>query len=578
MGSVVVIPLPAVILNGNTLCRWRDTVMKKIPFYAIPSVVYGCKQSCLGFAVVLFLLTTAFNQQSTASDLHYFNKPPRAKTSPASDVTNNSATLTGIANANGLSTTVWFQYRIVNGPSQNTFSTQTVIGTSDTGVSIGIIQLLPGMTYYYRLVARNDAGIVYGEELSFTTTDIQASVTTDISPPAGSVSINKGAYYTNSSVVTVTLSATDNIGVSGYYLSAAAIPPSSYAAGWMSVTPPAKNYREDVAYTPDNGDGENTVYVWYKDASGNISDGARDSIIVDTTPPALTISDPTSDPLYMTTSKTISISGSASDDVNEIKSIVWSSDTARGEKDRKTVGWTISNIELLEGDNVITVKAMDSVGNMGIATITVTYAAGNYPPAVITGTAMNITTDLVTLTGTVNAKGLPSAVWFQYGTSSDFYSDTSSQKGIGSGLGDIQVSDRINGLLAETRYYYRLAAQNSAGITYGNELTFSTMPPKGRIYGEVVCSAGGKPVGSARLCFKGTGAKRKAFRVLSSDENGFFACTDLGADAYLISATKAGFKGIRRTLELKEGEEKKIEIPLEEIKGEDQKGDKKSNE
>ena len=63
--------------------------------------------------------------------------------------------------------------------NQNTFSTQTVIGTSDTEVSFSIIELLPGTTYYYRLAARNDTGTTYGDEVSFTT-DMKASHTTDI--------------------------------------------------------------------------------------------------------------------------------------------------------------------------------------------------------------------------------------------------------------------------------------------------------------------------------------------------------------------------------------------------------------
>ncbi|MDN3513830.1 MAG: carboxypeptidase regulatory-like domain-containing protein [Candidatus Brocadia sp.] len=502
---------------------------------------------------------------------------PTATTSSASNVSYNSATLQGTVNAHGLSTTVWFQYRIVNGPSKNTFSIQTVIGASDTEVNIGVIALLPGTTYYYRIVARNDAGTTYGSEMSFTTTDMHAHLTTEITPPTGSININNGAYCANSLTVTANLSATDNTGVTGYYLSADATPPSRYTTGWTSTTP-TLNYKEDVSYTLSDGDGRNTVYAWFKDASGNISDTASASVVVDTTPPTITIADPTSDQTYTTTSGTISISGSASDDINEITSIVWINNEERSKTERKTIGWTIPNIDLVKGDNVITVTAADSMGNAGTTTITITYAEANNSPAVTTGPATSITTDMATLSGVVNAMGLPTTAWFQYGTSSEHYSGVSSIQNIEDVLRDVPVSDRISGLQTGTAYYYRLAAQNSDGISYGDEMTFDTLPPKGRIYGSVVSFVKGEPAESARLRLKGTKARKKAFKVTFSDANGFFEFEDLDADTYDISAIKADFKSTSQTVALEEGEEKKIDIILRKIKKEDQAGDLKTDQ
>ncbi|MEP9412403.1 MAG: carboxypeptidase regulatory-like domain-containing protein [Candidatus Brocadia sp.] len=498
--------------------------------------------------------TPAYSLQSTTS-------APVVTTGAASNVTYNSATLSGTVNARGLSTTVWFQYRIVNGPSRNTFTTQTVIGTSGTEVSMRIIELLPGTTYYYRLVARNKAGTTYGNEASFTTIDIHAPVTTEITPPRGSISINNGAYCTNSLTVILNLSATDNTGVSGYYLAASASPPSQYTAGWTSITP-AINYKEDVTYTLNNGDGWNTIYVWYKDASGNVSDTASASIVVDTTPPTITVTNPTSDLTYTTTSRTISISGNASDDVNEITSVVWSNNRGRIETERKTIGWTIPDIDLAEGDNVITVAATDSAGNTGTTTITITCEEANNIPTVITGHATGIAMDSATLTGVVNAMGLPSEVWFQYGTSSERYTDSSSIHSTENIFDNIPVSNRVSGLQAGTTYYYRLVAQNSDGTTYGDEMTFDTLPPKGRISGNIVHFIKGEPVESARLRLKGTKARKKSFKVTFSHENGFFEFKDLDADAYDISVIKTDFKSTSQTVKLEEGEEKEVRITL----------------
>jgi len=546
--------------------------MGKILFGLIPSAMPGFRRCFFSFVTVLFLFTTVNHSPSAAYTPQSSAAAPTVTTGSASQVTYNSATLRGTVNANGLSTTAWFQYRIVNGPSKSTFSTQTVIGTSDTEVSFSIIQLLPGTTYYCRLVAKNDAGTTYGDEVSFTTADMKTSLTADITAPTGSVSINNGAYCTNSLTFTLELSAADNMGVTGYYLSASDVPPDPHTVGWISTTP-ATRYQEDVSYTLSNGDGENTIYVWYKDASGNISDVASDSIIVDTTPPTITIANPTSGSTYKTTSKTINISGNASDSTSEINNVVWSTSKGEDETESKTISWNISNIDLLEGDNEITIKATDSVGNTGITTITITYAVGNNPPIVITGPATSITTDFAILTGTVNANGLSATAWFQYGTSSGSYSHTSSIVNIESSSVDTQINSYISGLSAATIYYYKLAAQNSIGTAYGREMSFNTKPPKGKISGYVMESINGKPIESVRLRLKGTKARKKAFKILFSDAEGFYEFNELDADTYDIFAIKTGFKSTSQTVELKDFWGKKIEIKLRSIQVDEQKKD-----
>ena len=542
-------------------------IMRKLLFGINSSAMLGFMRCFFCLVEILFLFISVNHSQSAADSPQSAAAAPTVTTDAASRVTHNSATLRGTVNANGLSTTAWFQYRIVDGPSKSTFSTQTVIGTSDTEVSFSIIELLPGTTYYYRLAARNDGGTTYGDEASFTTTDMKTSHTTDISSPAGSISINGGDYCTNSLTVTLELFARDNIGVTGYCISTSAVPPDLHTVGWTSITP-ATRYQGDISHTLSNGDGENTIYVWYKDAAGNISGGANDSIIVDTTPPEILITNPTSDTTYKTTSKTITISGSASDITSEINNVVWSTGKGRDETESKTISWSISNVALIEGDNEITIKATDSVGNTGMTTITITYAADNNPPVVITGSATNVTTDFATLTGIVNAEGLSATAWFQYGTSSGFYSHTSPIVNIERSSLDTQINCYISGLLAGTTYYYRLAAQNSVGIAYGHEMSFNTKPPKGRISGYVMDSISGKPIESVRLRLKETKARKKTFRVMFSGPDGFFEFNELDADTYDIYSIKTGLKSTRQAVELKEGEEINVEIKLRSIQEE----------
>jgi len=101
-----------------------------------------------------------------------------------------------------------------------------------------------------------------------------------------------------------------------------------------------------------------------------------------------------------------------------------------------------------------------------------------FAPTVVTGAATSVTTSSATLNGTVNANGTSTTAWFNFGTTSGVYSGTSTTQGV-SGTSDTAVSIGISGLSEGTTYYYRIAAQNTAGTTYGsqNSFTTDTSPP-----------------------------------------------------------------------------------------------------
>jgi len=92
----------------------------------------------------------------------------------------------------------------------------------------------------------------------------------------------------------------------------------------------------------------------------------------DTTAPAVSITSPTVSGNYSTTSATVSLSGTASDNI-DVASVTWSnlgngtSGSASG-----TGSWNIASITLAQGANQIMVTAHDAAGNAGGATLTVT--------------------------------------------------------------------------------------------------------------------------------------------------------------------------------------------------------------
>jgi hypothetical protein len=108
-----------------------------------------------------------------------------------------------------------------------------------------------------------------------TNTDGEADTT---SPANTSISINYNADNATSTSVTLAISATDNVGVTGYYASESSTTPEG-SASWTSVTS-TTSYSANVSFTLSSVDNEiKTVYIWFKDSAGNISSPASDTIM-----------------------------------------------------------------------------------------------------------------------------------------------------------------------------------------------------------------------------------------------------------------------------------------------------------
>jgi hypothetical protein len=90
--------------------------------------------------------------------------------------------------------------------------------------------------------------------------------------------INKGgAYFTATGLVNLSLSATSGKGVTGYLASESPVAPDASDPRWVKF-PATTEYSQKVKYTMSGSTGEKKVYVWFKDAAGNISDVRSDTI------------------------------------------------------------------------------------------------------------------------------------------------------------------------------------------------------------------------------------------------------------------------------------------------------------
>lgn len=106
----------------------------------------------------------------------------------------------------------------------------------------------------------------------------------------------------------------------------------------------------------------------------------RITIVYDPTAPTVNITTPTSDAVFLTTNSTIALAGVASDNLT-VQSVTWSNAATADTGTAVGVGlWNIPTIDLVEGDNDITVTVTDSVGNVNTDTIKVVY--DGTPPAI----------------------------------------------------------------------------------------------------------------------------------------------------------------------------------------------------
>jgi hypothetical protein len=95
--------------------------------------------------------------------------PPTVTTGLATNVRTNNATVGGLVNPNGLSTTAKFLYGTTTNYGSVTNISGTLTGTQATNVSVGLTGLAAGTTYHYTLVATNTAGSTQGVDQTFAT-------------------------------------------------------------------------------------------------------------------------------------------------------------------------------------------------------------------------------------------------------------------------------------------------------------------------------------------------------------------------------------------------------------------------
>ncbi len=126
-------------------------------------------------------------------------------------------------------------------------------------------------------------------------------------------------------------------------------------------------------------------------------------------------------------------------------------------------------------------------------------AQADGPPIVTTGLAGSLTPQSASVVGTVNANGVKTRYFFDYGTSKKYGARTARQH-VGAGATPRAATAGISGLRSNTKYHYRLVAVNAKGTRRGADRTFKTpkqplgfavaLNPNPLVYGAVTAVAG----------------------------------------------------------------------------------------
>ena len=100
------------------------------------------------------------------------------------------------------------------------------------------------------------------------------------------------------------------------------------------------------------------------------------------------------------------------------------------------------------------------------------------PPVFATGPATGVTDLTATLTGTVNANSGSLKPTFEYGLTAAYGASAIAAPSTVSGTAATNVTFSVPGLRPNTTYHYRLTlGENSGGLFYGADATFTTSPP-----------------------------------------------------------------------------------------------------
>jgi len=391
---------------------------------------------------------------------------PTVTTSAASDVTSNSAVLGGNVTSNGGATVT--ARGVCYGTTRNPTTSGTKMASgSGNGIFSGTISnLAANTTYYARAYATNSYGTAYGEEISFTTTQILLpTVTTATATSITATSAVLGGNVTSDGNSTVT-----EKGV-------------CYS---LTVNPTIANTKVPIgsgtgAFSkPITGLTAGTTY-YVKAYAINSKGTAYGEQIVFTTAQALLATVVTSEASSVSATSAVlggNVTGDGNAEVTENGICYATSGNPTTSNTKVSIGTGTGTFSktvtgLAAGTKYyVRAYAVNSKGTAYGSQISFTTTQSSVA-TVTTASATNVASASVVLGGNVTSDGNATVTerGVCYATAQN---PTTSNSKLAMGSGTGTFSNTVTGLTTNTTYYARAYAINNKGTAYGNQVSFTT--------------------------------------------------------------------------------------------------------
>jgi MYXO-CTERM domain-containing protein len=422
---------------------------------------------------------------------------PTVTTVAATAVGSTSATLQGVANPSLDAATGWFRYDTTNpGACNDTFGTRAPgsggtalgAGSSDVPFSQVVSGLTTGRTYYYCAIASNAVGVRFGAVLSITTTSVPVVVTTTVSGVSGTRVTLEGAASPNGleSIGWFRYDTTDpgtcgdtfgtRVPTSGGLALGAGTTPVPYQLDVISLVPGTTYYFCALA-SSSAGLGVGVVLSWTAPAPPVV-----------TTQPAI---DLTRDSATLRAS--VSPSGAATtgwfrydttdpgtcDDMFGTRAPMTAVRLGAGNS-LVVLSEAITGLRPMQAYYYCAI-AENAEGTSFGAVASFTTPALIEPPVVSTDAPTQVTDVAAVLNGSADPRGDTTLGWFRYDSTRPAACDDSfgtrapamGGAALGQGTGSVAFSEPLTGLNTGTTYYACAIAANSAGVRFGEVVSFT---------------------------------------------------------------------------------------------------------
>ena len=413
-------------------------------------------------------LTAATKASVPSEPLIPDTSAPTVTTEAATLVTTTSATLNGTVNPGGLATTYYFEYGTTTSYGTDIPITPGSAGSGSSAVaeSANLTGLTPNTTYDFRIDASNKKGTPDGLNQTFTTTGPPTATTNAATAVAATTATLNGSVNPDGLASTYYFQYGTTTSYGSTTSSTSAGSGTSAVAESAPLTGLTANMTYDFRIVATNSagttDGANQSFTTLGPpiVATNAATGVTDTTATlngSVTPDGLATTYyfqyGTTTSYGLTTSSTSAGSGT---------SAVAESATLTGLTPNTTYDFRI--------------VATNSAGTTDGANQSFTTVADS--PSVTTNAATGISTTAATLNGSVNPHGSATTYYFEYGTTTSYGSQVpATPPSVGSGQSALSESATLTGLTPNTTYDFQIVATNTAGTTYGGNLTFTTAGP-----------------------------------------------------------------------------------------------------